>query len=337
MSIFKDFDWSFKSIAKIIGMVILAIIALVLVIALISFSFRTVFQSTRYDERPYYEKSIGLDYTRESVPQLSSSISLPPIPEPGGTGSDAEEFEVKTYSATIKSNKLKQTCKVISDLKSFDYVIFEDADQNDDNCYFRFKVEKGHTNEILAIIESLKPENLNENIRTIKGSIEFYDKQLEILEKKLASIEETLENARSDYDKLSDLATKEQDVESLATIINNKLNLIERQTNNRQNIESQIDRYNQNKADQLDRLKFSFFNVNVFKDIIFDWKEIKDSWKFEIKAFVRNVNDMLQAVSINLVTYMIRFIQVAIYFFISVLLIKFAWVATRRIWRGKKK
>ncbi|MCK5615150.1 hypothetical protein KAR91_75500 [Candidatus Pacearchaeota archaeon] len=340
MSIFKNFDWSFKSIAKIVGLALLGIVVFMIVIALIAFSFRTIFQGTNNYEQAYYN-----DYDRDGVMMESvgssvfnAKLSMPPIPEPGfSTGDDAENFEVKTYNGTIKTRKLDQTCGKIEDLKSRDEVIFETSNRNEDSCNFSFKVKKESEAEILEVIEKLKPENLNQNTQTIKGTIEAYDKQLEILEKNLISIEETLEKAQDAYDEVGALATRKQDVESLATIIDNKLKLIERLTNERIQIKGQIDRYNQNKADQMERLNYSFFNINVYKDLIFDWKEIKDSWKWELKALVRNVNEVIQGISVNLITYMIRFAQVAIYFFISVFLLKFAWMATRRIWQGKSK
>jgi len=340
MSFIKNFDWSLKSIAKVVGLVLLGVVVLTIVIALISFSFRTVFQTASF-EKPY-----AMDYGRGGAmvemaaePMMArSKIGIPPIPEPGfSTGDDAEEYEVKTYSATVKTRKLEETCAKVAALKSREEVIFETANQNDDSCYYKFKVKKEHTEEILEVIKSLKPEDMNENISTIKGTVEFYDKQLEILEKKLVSIEDTLEKAQIAYDEVATLATRKQDVESLAMIIDNKLKLIEKLTNERMNIKQQIDRYNQNKADQLDRLNYSFFSINIYKDLIFDWKEIKDSWKYELKAFVRNFNDVIQGISVNLVTYMIRFVQVAIYFFISVFLLKFVWVATKKIWKGRKK
>ncbi|MCK5342583.1 MAG: hypothetical protein KAR20_04215, partial [Candidatus Heimdallarchaeota archaeon] len=260
MSIFKNFDWSFKSIAKIVGLALLGIVVFMIVIALIAFSFRTIFQGTNNYEQAYYN-----DYDRDGVMMESvgssvfnAKLSMPPIPEPGfSTGDDAENFEVKTYNGTIKTRKLDQTCGKIEDLKSRDEVIFETSNRNEDSCNFSFKVKKESEAEILEVIEKLKPENLNQNTQTIKGTIEAYDKQLEILEKNLISIEETLEIAQDAYDEVGALATRKQVVESLATIIDNKLKLIERLTNERIQIKGQIDRYNQNKADQMERLNYS--------------------------------------------------------------------------------
>ncbi len=341
MSFFKNFDWSFKSVAKVIGLALLGVAAISVIIALIGFSFRTVFQKPAYfggGSNFAYEESADGYFAEPMTVMSRSKMSLPPIPEPGfSTGEDAENFEVKTYSAQIKTRKLENTCKVISDLKSKEEVIFETSNESETNCSYRFKVKKESEAPVLAIIESLKPEDLNQNIQTIKGTIEAYDKQLDILQKKLASVEETLESAQQAYDNVQDLATKQRDVESLSTIIDNKLKLIDKLTSERLNIKTQIDSYMQSKADQMERLNYSFFNVNIFKDKIFDWKEIKESWKTELKALVRNFNEVLQGISVNLVTYMVRFVQVALYFFISLFLLKYVWIATKRIWKGRKR
>ncbi|MBU0705940.1 hypothetical protein KJ657_00895 [Patescibacteria group bacterium] len=343
MKFFKNFDWSAKSIAKVIGVVFLGIIALAIAVALISFSFRTIFGISQQD---YYEKNVGMggyapamDMAMESAyyggeARVSSAI----IPSPGySTGTDAEAYEVTTYSGTIKTRKLDKTCDTIANLKIKDYIIFEDSNKNDDACYYRFKVSKENTEEVVKVIEDLKPEILNVNIQSIKGQVEGVEDELEILKKKLASVEETLTGAQSAYDEISKLATQKQDAETLAKIIDSKLNLIERLSTQRLQIKEQIDRYSEMKSDQLDRLNYTFFDINVYKDLIFDWKEIKDSWKYEARAMVSNINAVFQGISLNLVTYLVRFAQVVLYLFISIFLLRFVWIGVKRIWKGEFK
>jgi len=339
MNFFKDFDWSFKSIAKIFGMIILGVIALSIVISLISFSFKTIFNFSNYNNNGYevsnnmmYEESFGEAKTMRAEPTMAINPNSDYSP-----GNDAENFEVKNYNATIKTSSLDSICETISNLKSRKEIIFESANHNDKNCNYQFKVEKAYTEEILAIIEGLDPEDINENIKTIKKSVEVYDTQLDILKKKLSSIEETLEKAQNTYDEVTKLATKKQDVESLTTIINNKLNLIDKLTNERMNIKQQIDLNLKSKADQLDKLKYSFFSVFIYEDKILDLAQIKESWNREIKNLIQNFNDMLQGISLNLLTYLIRFVEVAIYLFLSLFLLKFVWFAVKKIWKGKKR
>lgn len=347
MKFFKNFDWSTKSIAKVIGVVLLGIIALAIAVALVSFSFRTIFgvSSQVYEGRsmggyaPTMEMTMdsGDYYYDEDVAKMVSS-NLAIAPAPGySTGVDAEDFEVTNYSSTIETRKLDKTCETISSLKVKDYVIFEDSNKNDDSCYYRFKVENDKADEIVKVIEDLDPEILNVNVQSIKGVVEGVESELDILKKKLSSIEETLENAQDSYDEISKLATQQRDAETLAKIIDSKLNLIERLSNQKLQIKTQIDRYNKAMADQLDRLDFTFFNINVYEDLIFDWEQIKDSWKYESKELVRNINEVFQAITLNLVTYLIRFAQVVLYLFISVLLLKFVWMGLKRIWKGEFK
>lgn len=344
MNPFHDFDWSFKSIAKVLGVVLLGVFALTIVIALFSFSVKTVFQTgTRYNDAAYDDGYYGKIAQPEAM--MAESIGgkgggggyyMPPY-SPSPTGSDAEDYEVKTFNATIKTRKLEKVCGQIADLKTRPEVIFETANINEDNCYFSFKVKKANEAEIAAFVESLKPEDNNVNVQTIKGTLESYDKQLEILENKLTSIEDTLTKSQRAYDEVTKLATQKQDVESLAKIIDSKLNLIERLSTQRIQVKEEIDRYKQGKADEADRLNYSFFNVSVTKDLILDWKQIKESWKYEMRAFVENFNGVLQGISVNLLTYFIRFVQVAIYFFLSVFLLKYGWFAVKKIWKGRNE
>lgn len=341
MNLFKNFDWSLKSIAKIIGMILLGIIALTVVISLVSFSIKTIF-NTGYQNKDYgYDYAYDMDegFRGEMAVMSSSKMAImPPIPEPGySVGDDAEDYEVKEYYGTIKTRKLDDTCAVIANLKSREEIIFESSDKNKDYCNYRFKVTNDNAEEIVKLIEDFKPENFNASIYSIKKAIEGYDDELDILSKKLESIEDTLEEAQKSYDEISKIATRQNDAETLANIIDSKLKLIDKLTNERLQTKERIDRYNKSKADQLDRLNYTFFNINVYKDLIFDWKEIKDSWKYESKQLVRNINEVFQGISIHLATYLVRFAQVVIYIFISLFLLKFVWLGVKRVWKGKKR
>src|SRR3989339_375383 len=175
-------------------------------------------------------------------------------------------------------------------LKPREDVIFENASEYEKNCNYSFKVKRDSVKEILSIIESLDPKELNENTYTIKRLIEDYTSELEILQKKLNSIEETLNNAINAYDDITELATKTRDVENLAKIIDRKIRIIERLTQERININSQLERLNRSKAEQLDRLEYTYFRVYVFENKFIDREDLKDSWKTAMKSFVRDIN-----------------------------------------------
>src|SRR3989339_566326 len=112
-------------------------------------------------------------------------------------------------------------------LKPREDVIFENASEYEKNCNYSFKVKRDSVKEILSIIESLDPKELNENTYTIK-------------------------------------------------------------------------RLNRSKAEQLDRLEYTYFRVYVFENKFIDREDLKDSWKTAIKSFVRDINKIAQDITINL-------------------------------------
>jgi len=179
MKFLKNFDWSAKSIAKVVGVGLLGLVALAIAVALLSFSLKTIFgvssQSYRSDSfglggyAPGMEMAMDGGYYDEDVAKMvSSNLAIAPEPD-YSTGVDAEDYEVTTYNGTIRTRKLEKICGTIEALKSKDYVIFEDSNKNEDNCYYRFKVSKDNAAEIVKIIEDLDPEILNVNVQSIKN------------------------------------------------------------------------------------------------------------------------------------------------------------------------
>jgi hypothetical protein len=329
----KNFDWSVKSFAKIFGVLLLGTVVISIVISLFSFSIKTIFNSQDNYNQYGFE-----DAYMESEPRLmmkgkGGGMIPPNYQNQFSLGEDAENFEIKEYTASVKTRKLSFACNKISQLKSNENIIFETSNEGKKTCYYQFKVKKDQEKQVLQILKDLHPESFDTKIETIQKMIDDYDSELDILEKKLLSVEDTLDKAQIAYDEITKLATKKQDIESLTKIIDSKLNLIEKLSKERINIKERIDRFNKNKSDQLQRLNFSYFNINIYEDLIVDIKEIKDSWKYEVKQLVRNLNQVAQDLSVNLINFIIRFIEAAIYIFISIGLLKMIWIIIKKIWK----
>ncbi|PIR49086.1 hypothetical protein COU80_01590 [Candidatus Peregrinibacteria bacterium CG10_big_fil_rev_8_21_14_0_10_55_24] len=287
------------------------------------------------EEMGYYESNdaqmdMGMAATRGSVPSPSSV----PIPQDeGSVGPDAEEYEVTEYNGTIKTRDLEDTCGEIEALKTRGEVIFENANRYERGCYYAFKVEKAFTEELLAIIEGLNPDTLSANTYTIKRLVEDYTSELEILEQKMAAIDETFESAKEAYAEIEALARNTRDAESLATVIDSKVQMIERLTQQRISVSEQLDRMQRAMADQIDRLDYTRFSISVEEDKFVDGKDIRDSWKAAVKGFVRDLNTVVQDVSINLITTVLVILQYVLYFFILLIVAKYAWRGARAVWR----
>ncbi|MFA6255429.1 MAG: hypothetical protein WC675_05395 [Patescibacteria group bacterium] len=341
---FKKLNLKTATVLKIAGVALLVIVVAAVALRLLGSSFNSVFKQggaslsvlgqPAYDTMQAYEEK-SLDYGVGNTASLSlrNVQPSPIIPGSGTVGDDAEEFEVTQYNGQIETRHLKDTCKTFTDLKAKDYVIFENASQSDHSCNYTFKVKNDNVAEILVIVKALDPKELSENTYTIKQLVNDFTSETEILEKKLASIDETLSKAINAYDNVTSLATRVQDVESLAKIIDSKLNIIERLTQERLNINSQLDRLQRSKAEQLDRLEYTYFYLNIIEDRYIDLTSLKDSWQAAIKEFVRDVNGVAQDITVNLAVLLFYLLQYAIYFFILLLVAKYGWQLAKYIWK----
>ena len=346
MDFLRNIDLSPRNILKFAGFAVLGVLVLALVLS---------FFKTSYDSfakggfgggvpgmmEPAYYGGVAYDaispssYYGETSMQSLSARNVAGImpPMPGNTvGGDAEEYEATEYSANIETRDLENTCAAIEELKALDYVVFESANTYDRGCSYSFKVEHAHVGEVLAAIEALDPRDLSESIFTIKRQIDDFTSEEDILTRKLISIDETLRSAVKAYDDVTLLATRAQNVESLAKIIDSRLLLIERLTQERVNINAQLERLSRAKEQQLDRLVYTYFSVNVYENKFFDGEDIKDSWKQAVREFVQTVNESLQGITVNLVALLFLALQFAIYALLILIFAKYGWRLVKYIW-----
>lgn len=261
---------------------------------------------------------------------VGTSLPYPDVPP---AGDNAEAFEVKSYDAIIESRDFLKTCAALADLKAKDYVVFQNANEHDRGCDYAFKVKNANVEEVLTLLKSFDPKELSQNTYTIQQLINDFTSEVEILEKKRASIDETLENAIKAYDQITDVATRTQNAESLAKIIDSKIQIIERLTQQRISINAQLEQLSRAKAEQLDRIAYTSFHVNVYENKFVDGETLKDSWKAAIRDFVQNVNKTVQDMTINLVALAFVAMQFVLYFFILLFVAKYIWRAAVKIWK----
>ncbi len=332
-----------SNLFKIVGVAFLVIIVLSF-LANMLFPFFTNFSANNNFLTKEGAGSLGYDsygLQEESYVNSDSDVGLSirnvttaPTPLAGYvSGNDAENFEVTDYNAFIETRILTSVCQSISSLKSRYDVIFENSNEYDSGCNYYFKAKKESVDEILAFVEDLHPRDLSENTYTIKKRIEDFTSQQEILERKQTTIEETLESAIFAYDEITEIARQSRNADALASIIDSKIRIIERLTNERINVAAQLDQLSRAKAEQLDRLEYTYFSVNVVENKFIDGQEIKDSWKWAVKDFVRKINIIFQDITVGLVSLVFIVFKYVIYLFILLLLAKYGWVTVKYIWK----
>lgn len=344
MNIFSQLNLRQVSLLKMVGIGLLIMVVLAFVVRLFGASVGVPAWGNRASvvsapSMPSYMGGVAQmgESAVEAYDMDAAKLSvrnIAPVPPGtgGGAGNDAEQFEVTNYHATIQTRELASTCGTVSDLKKHDYVIFEHANNTHDTCNYTFKVERSRVEEILAQIKELKPKALSENVDTIKRQVEDFTSEKEILEKKRDSIDKTLEDAIRAYEEITTLATQTQDASSLARVIESKLQILERLTQEKININAQLDRLTRAKAEQLDRLEYTYFYVGIYESKYVDGDELKDSWKFAVRQFMHDVNRIFQDLTVNLVTLLFLALQYLIYFFIILIIVKYVWKAAKMIW-----
>lgn len=345
---------------KIVGVVLLVLILISIALTIVGSSFNSLTGGLRdmgvsvssapgYAPSPMatgmggggygYDGAVDYDYAVKQeaayMPQLSArnvaGTTIYP-PSYGAPGDDLEEFEVTQYSAYIETRKLDDTCDAFSELKERSDVIFEAANTYDKGCSFTFKVKHDAIDYVLGWLKDFDPKELSENTYTIKQQVDDFTKEIEVLEKKRDSIDQTLTQALNAYDEITRLATQTQNADALAQIINSKINIIERLTQERININEQLDRYARAKEDQLDRLDYTYFNVTVVENKYVDGEQISESWKQALRMFVWNVNAKLQDLTINMIVLFLLVIQWLIYAVVVLFIAKYGWKFATYIW-----
>jgi len=359
MDFLTKIKWTPLNILKAVAIGLGALIILLFVISLVGTTFRSVMPTLKIAGMPamsdgdysvspgmgggYYAEEMAYDSMSSegyggmatlSARNAASSMPypLPPMSPQGTTGETAEEFEVTEYSASIETREKEVACGTIADLKSRTDVIFENSNDYEEGCNFTFKVRHASVAEILTLIKKLDPKDVQENTYTIKNQVDDFTSETEILQKKLVSIEETLSGALTAYDEITRLATQSQDAGALARIIDSKIQLIERLSHERISINEQLDRYARMKTEQLDRLEYTYFHVNVFEYAFVDGEQLKDSWKESIRQFFLDLNKIAQDLSVNLILLFFMAVQWILYVLILVVIAKYVWKAVRYIW-----
>jgi|GEM_PF-362111 len=280
----------------------------------------------------------GLSARNVAISNISPSFAPVPPTMPGSgysMGNTAEQYEVTEYSASYETQDKADTCGQLAGLKSYSYVVFESANDHDRGCDYRFKVEHTRVQDVLNFLKDLGPKDLNENTYTIKDLVDDYTSETEVLDSKRNAIDQTLEEAIAAYDEITALATSNQDAESLARIIDSKIQLIERLTQQKIEINSQLDRIARAKAEQLDRLAYTYFNVSAYENRYVDGEDLTDSWKNAVRATIADVNEALQATTLGLIALLFIAIQWIIYGLIVLFIARHVWNWVRRIWTGK--
>ena len=356
MQFIKDFKWTPVNILKVIGFVIIGLVIISFAFQLLSPVFVSMEHgvsgmmpfstSNSITEEAYYkgegyvvaqDASADYGYGGNDLMNLVNLSArnigiVPPQPGGGSIGVGAEDVEVTEYYASFETGNSEKLCGKVMSLKAREDVIFESANEYDQGCNYAFKVVHANAPDILAFINDLDPRDLSENTYTIQKQLNDFTSEEDILKAKLASINETLASALRAYDDITRLATRTENADALAKIIDSKIGIIERLTEERINVNASLERLLRNKESAIDRLTYTHFLVNVYENKFLDGRYIVDSWRVSIKNFVHEINKVAQDITINLVLLIILIAQYVFYFALALFAVKYAWRCAKYVW-----
>lgn len=287
--------------------------------------------STAYDDAYYFEEA-------SMAPSLSvrNAANIMPAPSyPGGSvGADTEDFEVTSYFAQYETREGKRLCGTLNALKARPEIVFERTNTYERGCDMHFKVERTAADEVLAELKGLKPKELSENVHTIQKQVEDFTSTQTVLERKLAAIDETLDSSLSAYDDITSLATETQNADALVRIINGRIDVIERLTQERLSIVAQLERLSRQKAQALDGLIYTHFEVSVYENKFVDVRWIKDSWKEALQSFIFEFNLTLQDITLGLIAWVFFIGHYLLYALVILVVAKYGWHYVKLFWKA---
>lgn len=341
MNPFKQFNMPTKELLKkggtIVGLIILAYIAITLFSSL-------HFGATSYIGGPHHDMEESVDYkaSRAGVAQQELAMvasdaayggGIVPSPIPNATiATNAEESEAMEYDIWIESRDGEKTCEALYALKPREDVIFQESIGFDHGCNYTFKVKKESTEEVLAIINELNPKQVSEQIYSIQNIVDDFTTREEILLRKQESIESTLNEALTAYDEITRIARNAGNANALANVIDGKVRIIERLTNERIAVRNQLDHLLKSKEEQLDKLSYTYMYVRVTENNYIDGEQLKNSWKYSLKYTIEDVNDIVQLTTLGLLRVVAYIVQFAIYLLIILYAVKYGWRIGKKIW-----
>lgn len=284
-------------------------------------------------EEMSYGREAAISYQQPAG--IAMDMDMMPVPTPEfAPGSDAEAFEVKEYYATIETRSLQEDCDVIAALKGRTEIIFESTSEYERGCTYTFKVAKDQVAEVLALLETLDPKEINESTYTIKREVDSYADEITILETKLTTLETMLAESLAAYENVTALATRTGDVEGMARVIEGKLAIVERLTQAKLDTVAQLDRLTKAKGDALDKLTYTYFHVYISENDFVDGGELKDGWIAAVQNLVRELSALAQDLTLGFVAFAFTVVKFVLYGTLILFVGRFGFRFAKRVWRA---
>jgi hypothetical protein len=355
--------WSVRAWAKLLGLALVGIIVFSVVFGILGSVVRFALMGTSMGSTSFVPQAIDMPSYRAGyggmgggmaevaydsmdmvVGKMASNIAMPsiaPMPPMGMVNGsrNAEKFERTEYSAQFSTRAFVSTCDAVEALKPREYVLFDSAQRSTYSCWYSFRVEVAHTDEVLFVLKELRPDELSTNVHTVAQAIEDTTDRIAALKRQRTSVEETLAEAERAYDDAI-RASRNEGIVGLGSLVTEKLSTVERLTNTKLSLDEQIRAYEAGKTSQLDDTAYTHFSVQVSKVSIIDWKSLAEMWRTSLKQMVYDVSTVLSSIVLMvpvLVLKAVWFMVVALVTILSLTMFaRLAWSMVLYVWHVRR-
>ncbi|EKE28694.1 MAG: hypothetical protein ACD_3C00027G0002 [uncultured bacterium (gcode 4)] len=319
----KNLD--FKAIAKIGWVGILIIIFLVIVLWLVSALLSSL--NLNFFRGGYNEYGTSYNWVRdlEMGKSMSKQDSINYTESSVPNDIPASNYDVKSYNVSIETSEIEKDCSSILNWLNVDYIKKDNVNQGKHYCNFQVKVLKWKEQQFIDFLNKYKVKDLNANITNIVKSYTNLADKISETKKRLTEIEELLANSKASYDELwNSLKIKEisaESIDALNKIILNKSELISKFTKERESLVDTINMYTKQKQDYDEQIKYIDFNISVTERKLVDFQSFKDAWYNDYKQLVYTFNETFRNLTVNLLSFLLKTINVVVYAVLSIFFI----------------
>ena len=302
------------------GVSITLILFVIFVLAAIAVPKLSATRDDALRAKAYYEKNVLV--TEESDSSTDKSYNL-----------EASLFEIKRYEIKYQTNKTLALQKKIKILKKKPYVLFDKYDESKSKSSYILKVKRAYSKEVLSFLEELSPTKIHLYVENIKKSIDASVNKEKLLKEKLSKLEIILNDATQSYTKLLILAQEKNDIDALTKLVELKIDTLNRLTNEKNSILSQITTLTRKKKELFERLNYVIFKVVIDEFLYIDMENLKNSWKYDIKALISNFNSLIQSLTTTLFSFMLKLAKFFIYFIIMLFILKLIIFIIKKVFK----
>jgi len=276
---------------------------------------------------------IGMDMAE---PMMAKHFGATIVPGIGYGGDDPEAYEHRSYSVHYKTHRFDYICDSIATLEAREYVLMDAINKNDTWCHYSFRVATDHEDEILAFLKEMHPEHVDVSSYSLEEPIESSKEEIATLTERLASQQATLAQAEVAFNKLIAQATNAGDTATLSEVINNKINTIDRLSQQVLATQERLARLTRSSDAVTRQIEYVDVSVSVERVQFVDMRAWGDAWERELKNVADALNALAIALTVGLLAFILKAISTIIFLCIAIVGLAFVarvlWRAVRRIW-----